>query len=55
MANANLCVSRFSILESGSPRKHCMGSNSLRMGRFGSIPYTKKNGVSAVAKFGVSL
>ena len=28
IANANLCVSRFSIPESGSPRKHCIGSNS---------------------------
>ena len=28
IANANLCVSRVSIPESGSPRKHCMGSNS---------------------------
>ena len=55
MANANLCVSRFSIPESGSPRKHCMGSNSWCSGRFGSLPYTEKNGVSAVAKFGVVL
>ena len=50
------CVSsRFSILESGSPRKHCIGSNSWCKGRFRSLPYTKKNGVSTVAKFGVTL
>ena len=28
MANASLCASRFSILESGSPRNHCMGCSS---------------------------
>ena len=55
IANANLCVSRFSIPESGSPRKHCMGSSSWYKERLGSLPYTKKNGVSAVAKFGVIL
>ena len=55
MAYANLCVSRFSILESGSLRKCCMGSNSWCNGRFRSIPHTKKNGVSPVAKFGVTL
>ena len=55
MANANLCVSRFSIPESRSPRKHCMGSNSWCSGRFWSLPYTKKKGVSAVAKFSVTL
>ena len=55
MANANLCVSRLSIPESGSPRKHCMGSSSGCKGRLGSLPYTKKNGDSAVARFGVIL
>ena len=55
VASANLCVSKFSVPESGSPRKHCTGSNSWCGGRLGSLPYTKKNGVSAVAKFGVIL
>ena len=55
IANANLCVSMFSILESGSPRKWYIGSNSWCSGRLGSLPYTEKNGVSAVDKFGVIL
>ena len=28
IANASLCVSRCNLPESGSPRKHCMGSRS---------------------------
>ena len=28
MANVSWCTSRFSILESGSPKNHCMGSSS---------------------------
>ena len=55
MANTNLCVSRFSIPESGSPRKHCMGSRCWCNGRLGSLPYTKKNGDSAITRFGVIL
>ena len=55
IANANLCVSRFSIPDSGSPRKCCIASSSWWRGRLGSLPYTKKNGVSAVARFGVIL
>ena len=55
IAKANLCVSRFSIPESGSSRKHCIGSSSWCMGRLGSLPYTKKNGDSAIARFGVIL
>ena len=55
IANNSLCASRFNILESGSPRKCCIGSNSWCKHRFRSLPYTKKNGVSAVAKFGVTL
>ena len=55
IASTNLCVSRFSIPESGSPRKCWMGSNSWYIGRLGSLAYTKKNGVSAVAKFSVIL
>ena len=55
IANANLCVSKFSIPESGSPRKCCMGSNSWCSARLGFLPYTKKNGVSAVTEFSVML
>ena len=55
VANASLCASKFSILESGSPKNHCMGSSSWCRGKFGSLPYTKKNGVSAVARLGVTL
>ena len=55
IANAYLCVSRFSIPESGSPRKCCMGSNSWCSGRLGSVQFTKKNGISVVAKFSVIL
>ena len=55
IASASLCASRFNILESGSPRKHCIGSTSWCKGKFGSHPYTKKNGISAVAKFGATL
>ena len=50
IASASLCASRFNIPESGSPRKCCMGSNSLCKGRFGSLPYTKKNSISAVSQ-----
>ena len=42
IANANLCVSRFSITESGSPRKHFMGSNSWCSGRLGSYIYQEE-------------
>ena len=35
IANANLCVSRFSIPDSGSPRKHCIGSSSWCKGEVG--------------------
>ena len=38
IANANLCVSKFSIPESGSPKKCCMGSDSWCGGTFGSLP-----------------
>ena len=55
MANASLWASMFNILESGSPKNHCIGSNSWLRGNFGSLPYTKKNGISAVAKLGVTL
>ena len=55
IASASLCASRFNIPESGSPRKCCIGSNHWCKGKFGSHPYTKKNEVSAVAKFGVTL
>ena len=55
IANANLHVSRFSIPESRSPRKHCIGSRSWCNGRLGSLPYTKKNSDSAVTRFGVIL
>ena len=55
VANASLCASRYSIPESGSPKNHCMGSSSSCSGKFGSLPYTKKNGVSAVAGLGVTL
>ena len=55
MANASLWASNFSISESGSPKNHCIGSNSWWRGKFGSLPYTKKNGISAVAKFAVTL
>ena len=44
-----------SIPESGSPKNHCIGSNSWWTGKFGSLSYTKKNGISAVAKLGVTL
>ena len=55
IGRANLCVSRFSIPESGSPRKCCMGSSSWCKARLGSLPYTKKNGDSAITRFGVIL
>ena len=55
MANPNLWASRLSIPESGSPKNHCIGSKSWWRGMFGSLPYTKKNGISAVAKLGVTL
>ena len=54
---ANMCLwaSKFSIPESGSPKNHYIGSNSWWRGRFGSLPYTKKNGISTVANVGVTL
>ena len=55
IANDSLCASKFSIPESGSPRKCGIGSNSWCKGKFGSHPYTKKNAISAVAKFSVTL
>ena len=55
IAKGNLCVSRLSIPESGLPRKCCMGSSRWCKGRLGSLPYTKKNGDSAIARFGVIL
>ena len=55
MANVSLWASKFSIPESGSPMNQCIGSNSWWRGKFGSIPYTKKNGISAVAKLGVTM
>ena len=55
IAKAILCVSRFSIPDSGSPRKCCISSCSWCKGRLGSLLYTKKNGVSTVARFGVIL
>ena len=55
IANANLCVSRFSIPDLGSPRKCCIGSSSWCKGRLGCLPYTKKNGVSAITRFGIIL
>ena len=55
MANVSMWASTFSIPEFGSPKNHCIGSNSWWRGKFGSLPYTKKNGVSAVAKLGVTL
>ena len=42
MASMSLWASKFSIPESGSPKNHCMGSNSWCRGKFGSPPYTKK-------------
>ena len=55
MAKVSLCASRFSIPESGSPKNCCMGSSSWCKGKFGSLLYTKKNGVSTVARLGVTL
>ena len=55
MANTSLWAFKFSIPESGSPKNHYIGSNSWWRGKFGSLPYTKKNGISAVAKLGVTL
>ena len=55
MANASLWASKFSIPESGSPKNHCIGSNSWWRGKFGSLLYTKMNGISVVAKLGVTL
>ena len=55
MATASLWASKFSIPESGSPKNCYIGSNSWQRGKLGSLPYTKKNGISAVAKFSVTL
>ena len=55
MANVSLWASKFRIPESGSPRNHCIGSNRGWRSNFGSLPYNKKNGISAVAKLGVTL
>ena len=55
IARANWCVCRFNIPESGSPRKCCMGFSSWCKWRLGSLPYTKKNGDSAVASLDVIL
>ena len=55
MAKVSLCASRFSIPESGSLRNCCMGSSSWCKGQFGSLPCTKKNRVSAVARLVVTL
>ena len=38
MANASLWASKFSISESGSPKNHCIGSNSWWRGKSGSLP-----------------
>ena len=55
MANVSLCASRLSIPESKSPKNLCIGCRSWCRGRFGSLPYTKKNRVSIVARLGVTL
>ena len=55
LANMSLWASKFSIPESGSPKNYCIGSISWWRGKFGSLLYTKKNGISAVAKLGVTL
>ena len=55
MANTSMWDSRFSIPESGSPKNHCIGSSSWWRGIFGSLPYTKKKGISTLAKLGVTL
>ena len=55
IASASLCDSKCNLPESGSPRKHCIGSRSWRRGRIGSLPQTKKNDDSAVARLGVIL
>ena len=55
MTSASLWASNFSILESGCPKNHCTCSNSVCRGKFGSLPYTKKNGISAGARLGVTL
>ena len=52
---ASWCTSRFNFPESGSPKNHCMGSSSWCKGKFGSLLYTRKNGVSAVTRLGVTL
>ena len=49
MANMSLWDSKFSIPESGSPKNWCIGSNSWWSSKFGSLSYTKRNGISAVA------
>ena len=38
MANVSLWASKFSILESRSPKNHYIGSNSWWRGKFGSLP-----------------
>ena len=53
IAKANLCVFSFSIPESGPLRKLCIGSSSWCKGGLGSLLYAKKNGISAIARFGV--
>ena len=53
MASVSLCASRFNIPESGSPKNHCMVSSSWCRGKFGSLPHTRKNRVSAVVRLGV--
>ena len=55
MANVSLWGSRFSIPESGSPKNCCIGSNNWWRGKLGSLPYTEKNCISAVARLGVTL
>ena len=55
MASVSMWASKLSNPESGSPKNHCMGSNSWWRGKFGSLPYTKKNGISTVAKLSVTL
>ena len=55
MANASLQASKFNIPESGSPKNEYIGFNNWWRDKFGSLPQTKKNGISAVAKLGVTL
>ena len=54
MASARQCDLRSKYPDSGSPRNCCIGLSNWWRGKLGSLPQTRKKGVSVVARCGVT-